>query len=126
VGRSSVLLLSLGVALVASASGCGAGETVGGGDCSGATPDGNGGCIAPYHGPDAAQRAAKRHFNVDTVECFNHGPVTFKGRKIHAWGCKAIKEGTLQDDLYCVFLENGAALTRSEIAALPKSKRSCL
>jgi hypothetical protein len=123
--RSSVLLLPLGVALMAAASGCGAGETFGG-DCSGAAPDGNGGCIAPYHGPPAAQQAVKRHFNVDTVECFNHGPVTYKGRKIHAWGCKAIKEGNLQDDLYCVFLEDGTVLTSSEVAALPKSKRSCL
>jgi hypothetical protein len=123
-GRSSVLLLPLGIALVAGAPGCGAGETFG--DCSGATPDGNGGCIAPYHGPQAAQRAAKHHFGVNTVDCFNHGPVTVDGRKVHAWGCKAIRDGTLQDDLYCVFLENGTALTSSDVAALPKSKRSCL
>ena|SRR5690349_9499734 len=121
----SVLLVPLGVALVIGASGCGAGGTVGGGDCSGATVGANGGCVVPSHGPPAAQRAAERHFGVQAVECSNHGRITLSNRKIHAWGCKPLKEGALQDNLYCVFLEDGAVLSDHEIAALPKSKRSC-
>jgi hypothetical protein len=124
--KRSVLLLPLGVVLIIGASGCGAGETVGGGDCTGATFGANGGCVAPSHGPPAAQRAAEHHFGVQTVECVSHGRITLSDRKIHAWGCKPIKKGSLQDNIYCVFLEDGAVLTSSEIAALPKSKRSCL
>jgi len=97
-------------------------------DCSGATPDGAGNCIPYDHGPQPAQQAAFRYFGdrVDQVACCNHGRFHFRGRGYHAWGCKAIRGGHLQNDvIYCVFLRRGVALTPGEVSALHWGKRRC-
>lgn len=116
-------LLVLGV--MASSSACGGGWA---GDCSGAAPDGAGNCIPADHGPKAAQQAAFRHYGdrAEQVVCFNHGPFRYHGRRLHSYGCKAMRGGHLQnDEVYCVILRRGTALTDAEAAALPRQMRRC-
>lgn len=120
-------LVALGAVLVgvaASGSGCG---TVGG-DCSGGTGDGAGNCIPYDHGPRPAVKAALAHYanHADDVVCFNRGPFRYHGQPYHAYGCEAIRDGHLQnDELYCVYLRSGVALTRSQAAMLPARKQVC-
>jgi hypothetical protein len=97
-------------------------------DCSGAGPDGAGNCIPADHGPQAAQEAAFRHFGDQAVQvlCFNRGPFRYQGKRFHAYGCKAIRGGHLQnDEIYCVVLRHRDPLTDGEVAALPTQKTKC-
>jgi hypothetical protein len=116
---------TLVLAVMASVSACGGGWA---GDCSGAAPDGAGNCIPADHGPKAAQQAAFQHYGdrAEQVVCFNHGPFSYHGRHLHSYGCKAMRGGHLQnDEIYCVILRKGTALTETETAALPRQKRRC-
>ena len=85
------MTLLVAVLIGAGASGCGSWS----GDCSDATPDGQGGCIPSYRGPIAAQSVAKEHFGVHSVACFEEGtgPFSFERRRINPWLCEAIKGG---------------------------------
>jgi hypothetical protein len=119
-----VALAVMLVALASASSGCGTMA----GDCSGAAPDGAGNCIPSDHGPQAAQQAAFHHFGdqAEQVVCFNHGPFRYQGKHFHSYGCKAIRGRHLQNnEIYCVILHQGAALTDSEVAALPGQKQRC-
>ena len=120
-----LVTLVLPVAVMASAPACGSWV---GGDCSGASPDGAGNCIPADHGPKAAQQSAFQHYGdrADEVVCFNHGPFRYQGEHLHSYGCKAITGGHLQnDEVYCVILRRGTALTAAEIAALPRRDQRC-
>jgi hypothetical protein len=121
------IALALMLAVMASAaSACRSGVWVG--DCSGASPDGAGNCIPADHGPKAAQQAAFHHYGdqAEQVLCMNHGPFRYHGQHFHSYGCKAIRGGHLQnDEIYCVILHKGVALTTDEIAALPAMKKLC-
>jgi len=125
--RVPLALAMLSLAVL-SASGCGQFS----GDCSGATADGAGNCIPYDHGPTVAQQAALSHYGdqAEQVVCFNHGTFRHHGVRYHGYGCKAIRGGHMQnDEIYCVEVRNGVALTDTETAALlavvPAEQRRC-
>jgi hypothetical protein len=114
---AATALTALALALTVSASGCGQVA----GDCSGATPDGAGNCIPDDHGPVAAQQAAFNHYGdqAEQVLCMNHGTFRHHSVEYHGYGCKAIRDGHLQnDEIYCVELRDGVPLSDRQTSAL--------